>query len=181
MFSHPSKLVYNVWILEGLLSIPSLHDLALVSCIVPCCIAFFTVQYINADFSFSLSVSLFAVVEMAMNSILNPDDIKKALEAFQGDFVMLSYVSCFHFSFSHSKIYFFRGCSIFSFSCAVDQMSLTIAITCHIFCSVSSMTQKWALQLHLKSSTRKVCFESLRFTCHCHESLVQFKKHSVIF
>lgn len=40
--------------------------------------------------SFSLPVSLFAVVEMAMNSILNPDDIKKALDAFQGDFVVLS-------------------------------------------------------------------------------------------
>lgn len=40
--------------------------------------------------SFSLPVSLFAVVEMAMNSILNLDDIKKALDAFQGDFVVPS-------------------------------------------------------------------------------------------
>lgn len=55
--------------------------------------------------SFSLPMSLFAVVEMAMNSILNTDDIKKALDAFQGDFF-----SChpeFHAFISSSHIYFY--------------------------------------------------------------------------
>lgn len=63
---------------------------------------YYTVYRCLFYFIFPLLVSFYAVVEMAMNSILNPDDIKKALDAFKGK----CDPPCHPHLYSYSKIWF---------------------------------------------------------------------------